>query len=74
MKETLLRTVRELLDSKKAVATIAAVIALATIKAAGHYGIAIDQASADSIADRLVVLATSYVVGQGIADHGKAAA
>lgn len=57
---------KELLSSKKAMATVTAVI----VYAAGHWGFQVDTAILDRIAAALMV----FVGGQGLADVGKSAA
>lgn len=57
---------KEILKSKKAIATIAAVI----VATAGKYGLGLDTESVMTIVGAL----SAYIVGQGIADHGKEAA
>lgn len=67
-------TIAEMLTSKKFLAFLAGALAAILIKLAGKYQIALDQATADSIADRVVGLAAVYIGGQGLADFGKHAA
>ena len=74
MLDKLKSTLHELLDSKKACAAFAAAAAYVAVRAAGHYGIALDDATAQQIGDRVVALAVVYVGGQAVADHGKEAA
>lgn len=70
MKEVL----SDLLASKKAVAAAGGAIAYLLVRVAGHYGFALDDATAAQVGDRLVALALTYIGGQAIADHGKEAA
>lgn len=63
-----------LLTSKKFVASLGAVVAVAAMKLAGKFGVVLDQATADEISKAVCVLVSTYVVAQGIADHGKEAA
>jgi len=73
-KDALKGTLVELADSKKFMVAAAGFLAVVILKIAGKYGYAVDQETASWIADRLVALAGSYVLGQAIADHGKGAA
>lgn len=57
---------KQLLSSKKAVATLVAVL----VWVGGRFGL---DVSAEDLAP-IVALIAAYVVGQGIADHGKEAA
>jgi hypothetical protein len=61
----MLDTLKSILKSKKAIAAIAGVV----VTVAGPK-IGIDQ----SQAEKIVALLVAYVIGQGVADHGKEAA
>lgn len=65
---------KDMLGSKKFLASLAGIVAVLLIRVAGHFGIALDDATAASVADRVVLLVGTYVGGQAIADHGKEAA
>lgn len=54
---------KELLTSKKFIASIVGVI----VTIAGKYGLELDEAALATIISPLI----AYIVGQGIADHGK---
>lgn len=62
----ILRTLRELADSKKFAVFLATVV----LVVAGRLGFDLDPA----LVDRVVAVAIAYLVGQGIADHGKSKA
>ncbi len=66
MKETLL----ELLGSKKALAYLSTIIIVVGNKVCGHWGYELD---ASQVA-LLVGSASAYLIGQGMQDHGEAAA
>ena len=63
-----------ILGSKKAVAALVAVLALVLIRVAGRFGVVLDQATAAELSNQVLAVASAYVIGQGIADHGKSAA
>lgn len=62
----MLSVLKELLQSKKAVVAIVAVVA----QVAGHFGFNIDQTALTTALSPLYV----YIIGQAVADHGKSAA
>jgi hypothetical protein len=64
----------EMLSSKKFLAAAVSFVALVLVTLAGRMHIGLDEASANDLAKELVALAVAYVVGQGVADHGKVAA
>lgn len=66
IKAAFLSVLLDLLSSKKAIVAIGAVV----VMIAGHYGFALPSEDATKIAG----LAAAYVIGQGVADHGKEAA
>lgn len=62
--------INDLLTSKKAVAAAGAGLAYLLVRLAGHWGLAIDDATAAQVGDRLVALAVFYLGAQGLHDHG----
>lgn len=62
----MLAVLKELFASKKFIVMLAAVV----VAIASKLGLAIDQ----DVSAQVIALAGAYVVGQGIADHGKEAA
>ncbi len=74
MLATLKSTILEILDSKKALAVIALLLARLGTAIAGWCGLSFDQDAFDHTFDRAVVLVTAYVAAQGYADHGTAIA
>jgi uncharacterized membrane protein (DUF441 family) len=58
--------IRSLLSSKKFIAAIIGIV----IAIAGRYGFSLDP----ELVRELVYILIAYIVGQGIADHGKASA
>jgi hypothetical protein len=69
--EALKSTLAELLDSKKFMASLAGMIAAVLVTVLGHFHLALDPAAADVLSSKIIALVGTYVVGQGIADHGK---
>ena len=63
-----MKVLKELLSSKKALATITAIAMVVAAK------LGLDDETAKFVADRIAALAGCYVVGQGMADWGKAKA
>ena len=59
----------KILKSKKFQVFSVSVVMLVLVQLVG-----LDAATAESIKDGLVKLAATYLIGQGIADHGKSAA
>lgn len=74
MFETIRVTLGEMFESKKFIASVAALIAVVGAKICGKFGFVFDPATANELATIICVGASSYVVAQGIADHGKSAA
>ena len=64
-----MKVLMELISSKKAIASVSGVIVSVLVL---KLGIGEDQAK--EIAQAVVALTVAYVVGQGVADHGKSAA
>jgi hypothetical protein len=67
-------TLADLLGSKKAMAALGAAVAYVATRVAGHYGLALDDATASQVGDRVVALALAYLGSQALADHGSVAA
>ena len=74
MKETALGTLKDALGSKKFLAAASAGLAYVVVRIAGRYGVALDDATAAQIGDRLLALVGAYLGAQCVADHGKEAA
>jgi hypothetical protein len=70
-----METIRSLLKSKKAVAMITGIVASGLALAAGKL---LGEEAGGALAEKYAALITStviaYVIGQGVADHGKEAA
>lgn len=62
--------VREAFASKKFLVFLATVVIAGGNKLVAHFGYEMDPA----LVNQIVGIAAAYIVGQGIADHGKAAA
>lgn len=58
-----------LLSSKKFLALLVTLLVLVATRKLG-----LDEATATELAREIVALAAAYMVGQGVADHGKEAA
>lgn len=56
---------KALFSSKKFLALLVSLLVIAGVK------LGLDEETATFIADRVVVLGSGYLLGQGIADHGK---
>lgn len=65
---------KDLFESKKFRVLVGSAIATILVKVAGHQGYALDAATAGELSNLLVGLASAYLLGQGIADYGKAKA
>lgn len=61
----------DLFTSKKAMAALASIATQALVRIAGKYNIVLDPATADQLANAVLMTAGAYLLGQGIADHGK---
>jgi len=64
----------ELTTSKKFMASFGAVVAVFAMNVAAKAGFVLDKATADEISKFICMSVSTYVVAQGLADHGKEAA
>ena len=60
-----MKVLTELLNSKKALASVGAIVAIVAAK------LGLDPETATFLADKIVIVAVGYVVAQGAADWGK---
>ena len=68
-------TLVEIADSKKAMMSVAAAVAVVLTTIAGRAGWTwLDADTANALALKMTGLAAAYLVSQGAADHGKEAA
>lgn len=66
----MLDTVKELFGSKKFLAFLTTALVVVGNKVVGHFGYELDASQVALI----VATGSSYIIGQGIADHGSTAA
>jgi hypothetical protein len=66
MQDFLKRTARALFGSKKFLALLTTLIVLALTRKLG-----LDEPTATELGREIVAVASAYMVGQGVADHGK---
>lgn len=65
--------IKDMFQSKKFLAAVGAGMAWLLIRVGTKYGITVDQELAAQWADRVLAMATVYIVGQASADFGKEA-
>lgn len=74
MKDLVKELLVALLGSKKFVAFLVSLVVMLVTAISGKFGLGITDEQANDLSLKVVGLASSYLVGQGIADHGKEAA
>lgn len=69
-----MQSLRNLFSSKKFITSLGAIVAILMMKLSAKAGFVLDHTTADEIATLVCVVASTYVLAQGIADNGKEAA
>jgi hypothetical protein len=64
----------DLLSSKKAIVTLAGVLTTVLLHVAGRLHVALEPDDANALSLKVMGMVSAYVLGQGLADHGKEAA
>ena len=74
MMESLKDLLAGLLASKKFAAFAASLFAMLLVSLSSKLGLDISPDQADAMSLKVVALGSAYLIGQGVADHGKEAA
>lgn len=73
MKDAILNTLRELLDSKKAVAAVATTVTSLVVGIAARLGFDLPPVETGALVAAIVMIGVFYLHSQGKADYGKEA-
>ncbi len=65
MKDAALAMLKQLAGSKKFAGLVVGIVAVVLVK------VGLEEGAAKGVSEQLVALVCAYLVGQGIADHGK---